>query len=57
MQELITLDKTLLEISPDTYYALERIRVHILCFPYYYVKRWRQSEYNANLLGLRLKRR
>ena len=57
MQELITLDKTLLKISPDTYHALERIRVHILCFPYYYIRRWRQSGYNSDLLGLRLKRR
>ena len=57
MNELVTLDKTLAEISPDTYHALTRIRVHILYFPYYYVRRWRESGYNDNLLGLRLKRK
>ena len=57
MDELVTLDKTLAEISPDTYQAITRIRVHLLWFPYYYVRRWRESGYNDNLLGLRLKRK
>ena len=57
MGELVDLDRTLAEISPDTYQAIARIRVHILCFPYYYVRRWRESGYDNDLLGLRLKRK
>ena len=57
IQQLIDMDRTLAEISPDTYRATARIRVHLLCFPYYYVRRWRESGYDGNLLGLRLKRK
>ena len=57
MQELVQFDKTLAELSPDTYRATAAIRVHILCFPYYYVQRWRDSGYDSDLLGIRLKRK
>lgn len=57
MADLIKMDEEIRQISPRIWELTGSIKYHIGIIPYHFIRNWRKSGYNGELLGLCAKRK